>query len=138
MIVTLGKTSKRRLATCHPVIQKLVSESASDPECPCDFGVVCGYRGKGGQELAYANNRSKAKWGESDHNVKIGDIPYSLAVDLAPYDPEKRDYVWNSTDPRYEALASHLMSKAESLGYKLEWGGNYTSISDKPHYSLKF
>lgn len=137
MVVKLGKTSRRRLGTCCPPIQTIVKAAASDPNCPCDFGVVCGYRGKGGQESAFASKKSNARWGESDHNVMKGDNPFSMGIDLAPYSSEINNYIWDDDD-LYAALASHIMSTATRLGFKVEWGGNYKSIKDLPHYSLKF
>ncbi len=138
MIVTLGRTSRGRLATCCPPIRQIITAAAEDSKCPCDFGVVCGARGEKAQNEAKQNGKSNAKWGESDHNVMRGPTPFSMGVDVAPYDPRVKDYVWDGTDPRYAALARHILATAERLGYKLEWGGNYTSISDKPHYSLRF
>ena len=138
MVVTLGRTSKRRLATCCGPLKKIVKAAATDPGCPCDFGVVCGARGEAEQNEAFAGGKSNTKWGESDHNVMMGPNPFSMGVDVAPYDPGMKNYVWDDKDPRYEALASHLLSVASKLGYKLEWGGNYRSISDKPHYSIRF
>ncbi|MCK5603166.1 M15 family metallopeptidase [Candidatus Pacearchaeota archaeon] len=137
MLVTLGRTSTRRLSTCCPPVQEIVRAAVKDPNCPCDFGVVCGSRGEGGQTAAFESGKSNAKWGSSDHNVMRGDAPYSMAVDLAPYSSKLRNYIWDDEE-LFAALASHLMSTASRLGYKLEWGGNYTSIKDMPHYSLLF
>lgn len=137
MLVKLGRTSSRRLSTCCPAIQEIVRAAANDPNCPCDFGVVCGGRGKDAQEKAFAEGKSNARWGSSDHNVMKGDKPYSMGVDLAPYSSALRNYIWED-DELYAALALHLMTTASKLGYRLEWGGNYTSIKDMPHYSLLF
>ena len=144
MIITLGKTSRKRLDTCCPPLQEIVKAAAADPECPCDFGVVCGARGRVDQMAAYDAGLSNAEWGESDHNVMKGDDPFSMGVDLAPYDPSIRNYVWDNGDQRYEALAGHILTHAAKLGYSIEWGGTYDvngaapGGSDKPHYSLKF
>ena len=138
MIVTLGKTSTKRLNTCIPPLQEIFRTAAADPACPCDFGIACGFRGKIKQTIAFVGKNSKAKWGESDHNVMIGDKPYSMGVDAPPYDPKMNNYVWDKDDPRHEALSKHILYTAKRLGYKLEWGGNYKSIVDKPHYSFIF
>lgn len=139
MIVRLGKTSTKRLDTCCPPIQEIIRAAAADPECPCDFGVVCGSRGDADQNNAYASGDSGAKWGESDHNVMMGDTPYSMAVDLAPYSTEINDYLWHDKD-LFRALASFIVNKAVSMGYVVEWGGNYSNIAggDMPHFSLRF
>ncbi len=137
-IVTLGKTSKKRLGTCCEGWQEIIVSAAADPECPCDFGVVCGGRGEVDQNKAYAEGKSNAKWGESDHNVMRGDNPWSFGVDVAPYDSGIRDYVWED-ELLYAALASHIMKHATKLGYSVEWGGTYKlkgGGNDPGHFSM--
>ena len=128
----LGKTSLRRLSTCCPTWQKIIKAAIKDS--PLDFGVVCGFRGEIEQEEAYRNGRSNARWGESDHNVMRGNNPWSLAVDLAPYADGR--FLWEDEEA-YAALAGHIMSTAARLGHRVEWGGNYASIKDLPHFSLR-
>lgn len=138
MIVTLGRTSRRRLDTCCPPLGLIITSAAADPECPCDFGVVCGGRGKEKQNKAYDEKKSNAKWGQSDHNIMKGDDPFSFGIDVAPYSSEKRDYIWDD-ELLSAALASHIMRHAVKLGYTLEWGGTYklrNGNSDPGHFSL--
>jgi hypothetical protein len=78
-------------------------------------------------DATYAQGRSKpgirvtnAKGGESYHNFK-------LAYDVALRDKNGK-YVTNGSDPAYRDAAK--------LGqrYGLEWGGNFHSKFDAPHY----
>ncbi|MCK5608744.1 hypothetical protein KAR91_43100 [Candidatus Pacearchaeota archaeon] len=140
MIVILGKTSSRRLNTCCPELHHIVRAAANDPDCPYDFGVICGYRGKNKQNDAFLSGKSDAKFGQSDHNVKKGNQPWSEAVDLGVYSSKIRDYLWDDYEKHLE-LSKFILKKANDLGYHLEWGGNYdlrSKANDVFHYSLKF
>ena len=140
MIIELGRTSNRRLNTCCPSWGFIIRAAAADPECPCDFGVVCGSRGQEKQEKAFSEGKSNARWGESDHNVMMGDEPWSLGIDLGVYDPDIHNYVWEDP-PMYAALASHIMKHAHKSGYHVEWGGTYDlgdGKNDPGHFSLLF
>ena len=93
----LGRTSKRRLYTCHPIIVRTVE--AAIIQSPMDFTVVCGYRGEAAQNEAYDSipRRSTKPFPESMHNHRSTDqdvaegyadalnLPLSLAVDVAPW-----------------------------------------------------
>jgi len=137
--VYFGSTSKKRLATCHPAWSEIMIEAANDSECPCDFGIVCGWRNEWDQDKAFMDGKSNARWGESDHNVMIGNKPWSLGIDIAPYSSEIKNYLWEDAYA-FNALASHIIAVAGRLGYRVEWGGNYKlrgGTGDPGHFSLK-
>ena len=139
MIVKLGKTSKRRLSTCCPEWQEIITAVINDPDCPYDIGVMCGHRGKEKQNEAFFNKASDAKYGDSDHNFMKGDKPWSEAIDLGIYSAELRDYIWND-QRKYLILAKFILRKAAGLGYFVEWGGSYRlrgGDNDPYHFSLK-
>ena len=69
-----GKTSKRRLATCHEDLQEILNEVIKYFDC----SVLCGHRGKADQNKAYESGHSKVKWPNGRHNKKP-----SIAVDVA-------------------------------------------------------
>ncbi len=92
-----------------------------------DAKVSQAYRSQEDQDDTYAQGRSKpgikvtnAKGGESYHNFK-------LAYDVALRDKNGK-YITNGSDPAYRDAAR--------LGqrYGLEWGGNFHSKFDAPHY----
>ena len=132
----LGKTSLKRLETCHPAWLEILTEVLKDS--PIDIGVVCGGRDEEEQTLCYNAKTSNAKWGESDHNWKLGNKLCSIAVDIAPYSDKIRGYL---TDARsYKLMSDHVIKVAARLGYTVDSGVNYTTIvgGDAPHHVLKF
>ena len=71
-----GKTSKKRLATCHEDLQRLFNEVIKRVDCT----VLCGHRGELEQNQAFKDGKSKVKYPDSKHNT----FP-SLAVDVGPW-----------------------------------------------------
>jgi len=71
-----SQASLNKLGSCHPDLIILFTYVVIDDDCT----IICGYRGKGAQELAFMTNKSQVHWPNSRHNKKP-----SLAVDVAPY-----------------------------------------------------
>ena len=80
-----GKSSQKKLESCHPKLIALFTEVART--CPMESTILVGYRGADEQNKAVADGRSKLKYPKSKHNHKP-----SLAIDIAPY-PIKWDDV---------------------------------------------
>lgn len=135
----LGYKSKAILATCHPLLQKLLTKAIER----ADFGVLCGNRGEKEQNDAYKNGFSKLKFGESLHNTTP-----SEAVDLAPYYADSPIMRWGtiqeynaseflrtkyhsfdeykqSVFDEYKRLARVIFEVAAELGIKIRWGGDW-------------
>ncbi len=97
-----------------------------------DLKIISGNRTWEQQDALYAQGRSKpgpivtnAKGGQSMHN-------FGIAIDLGAF---KGDKYLDDTNPKtaskiYTALAQDIAE------YKMEWGGNWTSIQDEPHFQL--
>ena len=86
-----------------------------------DIAAICGRRGKEAQERAFSKGYSKARWGESKHNVLKPDL--SDALDLAPLINGK--IPWNETDENYELwyiMGGMGMVIAKKLSLKIKWG----------------
>lgn len=90
--------------------------------------LFCGYRSFDEQEKLYAQGRTifgavitNAKAGESWHN-------YGLAMDIVFKD--ENGWTWHSD--KWDELGA--------LGdeYGFEWGGNWPSIQDKPHFQMTY
>src|SRR5688572_29468634 len=79
-LITLGKMSRVHLETCHPKIQRLITEAARRVPRSMDFTITCGHRGQAEQDAAFKDGRSTKTWPHSLHNR----LP-SPAIDLAPY-----------------------------------------------------
>ena len=107
-----GKRSKERLETCEEPLQILFNEVIKDFDCT----VLVGHRGEEDQNRAFAEVKSKAKWGESKHNS----FP-SKAIDIVPYPID-----WDDRD-RYHFFAGFVMSVAIQLGINIRWGGNWAN-----------
>lgn len=63
--------------------------------------------------------RSKTKWPDSKHNSNP-----SMGIDVAPYPID-----WNDIK-RFYHFGGFVQSRAESLGIKLRWGGDWDSDRD--------
>ena len=117
----LSKTSRQKLNTCHSDLIKLIEAVAETEKC----AVICGFRGRYEQEKAYYTGKSKAKWGQSKHNLKP-----SHAIDVVPVPLNWEDI------PAFEKLGEKIMAKAKELGISIRWGRDFTNLKDYPHFEL--
>jgi peptidoglycan L-alanyl-D-glutamate endopeptidase CwlK len=132
-------SSKRKLRTCHPYLQLIFNQIIKEFDCT----IICGHRGKVAQSLAFYNRKSKLKWPLSQHNYLFRNKPYSLAVDVGPYDMKMGGIDWNDTK-RICMFAGRVMQKASDLGIKLRWGGDWdqdtetkdNKFNDLVHFEL--
>lgn len=81
------------------------------------------YRGPNDQEKAYAEGRSKARFGQSLHNFKP-----AYAFDIAFIDRKTGRADWSFN--LFEAMALF----GDEVG--LEWGGRWIGLVDGPHFQL--
>ena len=129
---SFGKTSKARLATCHPDLQRLMNEAIKY----VDFSIICGHRGQEEQDAAFnaRPQRSKLKYPQGKHNK----VP-SLAVDVAPYPLN-----WSDAEA-FSLLAGTIYGIACMMGIKIrlgaDWDGDFNMLEhdfvDRPHIELK-
>lgn len=117
----LSKTSRQKLNTCHSDLIRLIEAVAETEKC----AVICGFRGRYEQEQAFLTGKSKAKFGQSKHNLKP-----SQAVDVVPLPLD-----WNNISS-FEKLGEKIMAKAEELNIKVKWGKYFTNLKDYPHFEL--
>ena len=73
---SFSESSKNKLDTCHPELQRLMDEVIKHYDC----SIICGHRGEKDQNDAYEKGYSKLRYPKGKHNK----IP-SLAVDVLPY-----------------------------------------------------
>lgn len=129
-----GKTSKRRLVTCHSELQRLFNEVIKH----CDCSILCGYRSREKQDEVYHGGRSRVQWPNSKHNNRP-----SIAVDVVPYFKDKPHIRWDDLHAFY-FFAGQVFGIAAILGINIRWGGNWDSddelddqsFFDLPHYEL--
>jgi peptidoglycan LD-endopeptidase CwlK len=128
-MAAFGAPSAKRLATCHPDLQKVMNEAIKG----FDFMVLCGYRGEAEQNIAFTTGKSKLRYPNSKHNK----VP-SLAVDIVPFPID-----WDDIN-RFKELARHINSVSERLGIKIRHGADWNSngryddekFVDWPHWEL--
>ncbi len=117
----LSNKSRQKLQTCHSDLIRLIEAVAETEKC----AVICGFRGKYEQEKAYYEGKSKAKFGQSKHNLKP-----SHAVDVVPVPLNWEDI------PAFEKLGEKIMAKADEMGIKVKWGKYFKGLVDYPHFEL--
>ena len=126
--------SLQRLNTAHPDLVLLFTEALASPDCPEDITILEGYRNESRQNQLYEEGKSQLKYPRSYHNK----IP-SMAVDAAPY-VGGVSWDWKY----YYPLADHIkatwnrLQKAGRVSkeLRLEWGGDWSSFKDGPHWQL--
>ncbi len=125
---SLSRTSNRRKKTCHWKIQLIIDEAILTS--PIDFGVADGHRTDAKQLKAFKRGASLL-----DGIIKksLHQLKPSPAIDLYAYIKGK-GAVW--TEKELALLAGHILGTANRLKIDLEWGGNWKSFKDFPHYQL--
>jgi peptidoglycan LD-endopeptidase CwlK len=120
--------SEKNIATLltevQPIARALVQKAAANG---ITIKVISGLRTYAEQDALYAKGRTapgpkvtNAKGGYSNHN-------FGIAFDIGVF--SGNSYLPDS--PKYKAVGALGMD----LG--LDWGGNWTSIVDQPHFQLK-
>ncbi|AUR82268.1 hedgehog signaling/DD-peptidase zinc-binding domain protein [Vibrio phage 1.022.O._10N.286.45.A10] len=107
-----GKTSKARLATCHPEIQRLFNSLIED----YDITIICGHRTEAEQNEAVAKGASKTKYPNSKHNS----LP-SRGIDAALYPID-----WNDVGRHY-MFVGIVRERARELGIPIRCGADWDS-----------
>lgn len=114
----LGKKSKKKLEGVHPDLVKVVERAIEITEQ--DFTVLEGLRDIERQrELV---NTGKSTTMNSRHLT-------GHAVDIAPW---PISWEWEGFYP----IADAMKTAADELGVSLEWGGDWKSFPDGPHFQL--
>jgi peptidoglycan L-alanyl-D-glutamate endopeptidase CwlK len=122
----MNKTSREKLATCHPNLIRLAIAVNNVYPIQC----ICGYRNDTDQEKAFKEGKSRLKPGESKHNKKP-----SLAADFVP-DPDRnaKTLDWNDQD-EFEKMCLTFEQVADELDIKIRFGRDF-SFKDYPHIEL--
>ena len=125
----LSKTSLSRLKGVHPDLVRVVSRCAKDwSGTDFTFGITCGVRTLEEQKILVKNGASKT--------LKSRHIPaangYSHAIDVVAYIDGKVRWDW----PLYDKISKAMKAAAKSEKVPIEWGGDWTSFKDGPHYQL--
>ena len=115
---TLGPRSRKNLEGVHTDLQRVVERAIEITDK--DFTVIEGLRSKSRQRKLVNDGKSKTM--NSRHLT-------GHAVDIAPW-PISWD--WDEFYP----IADAMKEAADELGVDLEWGGDWKSFPDAPHWQL--
>lgn len=125
----LNTASIAKLKGVHPDLVRVVLRCAEDwAEADTGFIVTCGVRTLAEQKVLVAKGASKT--------LRSRHIPaangYSHAVDLAATIDGKVRWDW----PLYDRLAKAMKAAAKAEKVTVEWGGDWKTFKDGPHYQL--
>lgn len=120
-MTTLNKTSLARLKGVHPDLVKVVMRCAEISKS--QFVVTEGLRTLARQRHLVAAGASQTL--RSRHLT-------GHAVDLAAVIGGKIRWDW----PLYEILAADMKRAASELKVQIEWGGDWKTFKDGPHFQL--
>jgi len=126
MTITLSPRSVERLSGAHPDLAKVVMRAAAISDL--DFTVLEVLRTLDRQKELVAKGASETM--RSRHLP--GANGKSHAVDLAPMIGGQVSWDW----PLYHKLADIIKRAAHDVGVPIEWGGDWTTFKDGPHWQL--
>ena len=117
----LSARSLSKLKGVHPDLVKVVHRAIE--LTPVDFGVTEGLRSVARQRQLVAAGASRTM--KSRHLT-------GHAVDVVAYVGGKVAWDW----PLYGRIAEAMKAAATELGVPIEWGGDWRSFKDGPHFQL--
>lgn len=117
----LGSRSKKRLEGVHPDLVRVVKKAIQITKI--DFTVLEGRRTR--RRQAYLVKRGASKTMNSRHIT-------GHAVDIAPWVKGKISWDWKY----YYPIADAMKAAAKELGIPVEWGGDWRTFKDGPHWQL--
>ena len=116
-----SQRSLNNLRGIHPDLRRVIDRALQDS--PLDFVVIEGLRSVDRQKQLVASGASRTM--NSRHIT-------GHAVDLMPIGPNGPAFDW----PLYDELGPAVKQAAEKEGVALDWGGDWKSFRDGPHFEL--
>lgn len=114
--------SLKRLSGVHPQLRRVMDHALT--LVPLDITVLEGVRSKARQQQLVASKASRTM--NSRHLT-------GHALDIAPLDADGHvSFDW----PLYHRIAPAIKQAARELGVPIEWGGDWSSFPDGPHWQL--
>lgn len=118
---SLSQRSRQKLVGVHPDLIRVVERAITIT--PVDFVVTEGLRSVARQKQLVAAGASQTM--RSRHIT-------GHAVDLAALVGKQVRWDW----PLYAQLATAMKQAAKDVGVPIEWGGDWKSLKDGPHFQL--
>ncbi|MEB6558774.1 M15 family metallopeptidase [Acinetobacter baumannii] len=123
MTYKLSQKSLSNLKGVHPDLIKVVKRAIELTEC--DFTITEGLRTK--ERQAQLLKEKKTTTSNSRHLT-------GHAVDLAAWVDNTISWDWKY----YEQIADAMKKAASELKIPIEWGGDWKTFKDGPHFQLPF
>lgn len=125
----LNAASEAKLKRVHPDLVRVVRRAAAMINDP-DFGfiITCGPRTRQEQAILVAKGASKTM---NSRHIPGADGT-SKAVDFAPTLSGKVKWDW----PLFHKLAAIVKQAAKDVKVTVEWGGDWKTFKDGPHFQL--
>ena len=114
-----SKRSLNNLKGIHPDLRRVIDRALQNS--PLDFVVIEGLRTLERQRQLVAAGASRTMY--SRHLT-------GHAVDLMPIGPNGPAFDW----PLYDRLGPAVKEAAEKEGVPLDWGGDWKTFRDGPHF----
>lgn len=125
----INSKSEAKLKKVHPDLVRVVRRAAKDWKDPeTGFIITCGARTLEEQKLLVAKGASKTM--RSRHLLAANG--YSHAVDFACTIKGVLKWDW----PLYAKLAVAVKAASAAEKVPVEWGGDWKSFKDGPHFQL--
>lgn len=118
---SFSQRSKDRLKGVHPDMVKVMEEAIK--ESPLDFGITEGLRTLERQKELFEAGKSRTM---NSRHLR------GLAVDIAIFIDGKVNWDF----PNYKLVADHIKEVAKELNIPIQWGGDWVSFRDGPHFEL--
>lgn len=122
------------IATLHPEARERFTEfsllaKATAATFGCDYVAISGHRTWQEQDDLYERGVTRARGGESNHN-------FGIAADYAVF--QGKVYL-DGGNPRQAGLAAkvHAACAVHARQMGMEWGGDWRSMKDHPHYEIR-
>jgi peptidoglycan L-alanyl-D-glutamate endopeptidase CwlK len=125
----LESSSEQKLVGVHPDLVRVIRRAAL--ASTIGFRVIEGVRTLARQKQLKAAGASRTL---NSRHLKAGPSQVSHAVDVVPMLNGKISWDW----PLYHKLAPIIKAAARAEKVPLEWGGDWRTFRDGPHWQLPF
>jgi peptidoglycan L-alanyl-D-glutamate endopeptidase CwlK len=116
-----------QLATAHPDLSRVFYRALLESEI--DFAILEGVRSLARQKILFAKGVTRTL--KSRHLPSLSD-GLSRAVDVAPIVNGEVSWDWTF----YDVLAQAIKTAAKLERVPIEWGGDWITFRDGPHWQL--
>ncbi len=132
---SFSEKSLERLSTCDDRLQKIANLAIKISTV--DFGISCGHRSIEEQQKLYAQGRTApgkiVTYVDGVNRMSMHNYNPSRAFDVYAYVNGKARWAKSY----YYAIADAVKQAADTFDIEIEWGGDWTSFHDLPHFELK-